>query len=169
MSYFKSPLRQRGSGMMEVMVSVLLLGIAVIGFAALQVRAVAVTGESSYRTQAMGIAQAFAEKVRANYAQLGTYSNASNWTTGTVPNCLTVACSSTDLATYDIQTTLADTAAMLPGGTIKAQPCNGSTAMCIYVAWNKTTAGAGGTTDCVNSSGTYSSSSADCVMMEVYL
>ncbi|MCC6374541.1 MAG: prepilin-type N-terminal cleavage/methylation domain-containing protein, partial [Moraxellaceae bacterium] len=42
--------RQKGFGITEVIVSMLVLGIAVIGFAALQVRALDTTSEAMFRT-----------------------------------------------------------------------------------------------------------------------
>ena len=166
---FRNASSQRGVGMVEVMVSLLLLGIAVIGFAALQVRAVAVTGDSAYRTQAMGIAQELAEKMRANFTQLTGYTTAANWATAVIPDCMTAACTAAQLQTYDIQNTMALAANLLPGGTVMASTCNGSSNTCIYVAWNRTTTAVDGSANsCVGSTGVYTSTSADCIVMEIY-
>ena len=48
---------QQGVSLVEVLVAMVLLGVAVIGFVALQVRAVTATGESFNRSQAVSIAQ----------------------------------------------------------------------------------------------------------------
>lgn len=58
--------RQQGVGMIEVLVSLILLSIAVLGFSALQLRAVEATNEALNRVQAMNIARDFAERIRIN-------------------------------------------------------------------------------------------------------
>lgn len=57
---------QQGVGMMEVLVSLLLLAIAVLGFVGLQLRAVGAANESLNKIQAMNIARDFAERIRIN-------------------------------------------------------------------------------------------------------
>lgn len=56
---------QRGVGLVEVLVAVLLLSIAVLGFSALQVRAVSATDESLVRTKSLTIVRNLAEVMRA--------------------------------------------------------------------------------------------------------
>ena len=70
---------QQGVSLVEVLVAMVLLGVAVIGFVALQVRAVTATSESFNRSQAVSIAQDMSERMRANYGQIAAYSVA-NWT-----------------------------------------------------------------------------------------
>ena len=70
---------QQGVTLVEVLVSMFLLGIAVIGFVALQVRALSVTSESSYRSQAMSIAQDLSERMRANYGKIAKYRTTYGW------------------------------------------------------------------------------------------
>lgn len=57
--------QQRGVGLIEVMVAVLLLSIAVLGFSALQVRAISATDESLVRTKSMTLVRNLAETMRA--------------------------------------------------------------------------------------------------------
>lgn len=56
---------QRGVGLVEVMVAVLLLAVAVLGFSALQVRAVSATDESLVRTRSLTLVRNLAEVMRA--------------------------------------------------------------------------------------------------------
>lgn len=56
---------QRGVGLVEVLVAVLLLSIAVLGFSALQMRAISATDESLVRTKSMTIVRNMAEIMRA--------------------------------------------------------------------------------------------------------
>ena len=56
---------QRGVGLIEVLVAVLLLSIAILGFSALQIRAVSATDESLVRTKSMTVVRNLAEVMRA--------------------------------------------------------------------------------------------------------
>lgn len=57
--------QQRGVGLIEVLVAVLLLSVAVLGFSALQVRAISATDESLVRTKSLTIVRNLAEVMRA--------------------------------------------------------------------------------------------------------
>lgn len=57
--------QQRGVGLIEVLVAVLLLSIAVLGFSALQMRAIGATDESLVRTKSLTIVRNLAEVMRA--------------------------------------------------------------------------------------------------------
>ena len=64
-----SPLnKQRGVALLEVMIAFLLLSIGLIGFSALQVRAVRATQSSLQRTDASNLAAYMMESMRANKA-----------------------------------------------------------------------------------------------------
>lgn len=56
---------QNGVGLIEVLVAILLLSVAVLGFSALQVRAVSATDESLVRTRSLTIVRNLAEVMRA--------------------------------------------------------------------------------------------------------
>lgn len=56
---------QHGVGLVEVLVAVLLLSIAILGFSALQVRAVSATDESLVRTKSLTLVRNLAEIMRA--------------------------------------------------------------------------------------------------------
>lgn len=71
---------QHGVGLVEVLVAVLLLSVAVLGFSALQVRAVSATDESLVRTKSLTIVRNLAEVMR-------TYPNA--YVTGSGTNFTT--------------------------------------------------------------------------------
>ncbi len=57
---------QKGVGLMEVLVAMLILAIAILGYAALQVRATTATEESMKRSDALIILNGLAEKIRLN-------------------------------------------------------------------------------------------------------
>ena len=71
---------QRGVGLVEVLVSVLLLSVAVLGFSALQLQAIKATEESLVRTQALSVIRGLAENMRANPLEMKTYEDAINAT-----------------------------------------------------------------------------------------
>ncbi|WP_201533921.1 type IV pilus modification protein PilV [Psychrobacter immobilis] len=57
---------QRGVGLVEVLVAVLLLAVAVLGFSALQINALKATDESLDRSRAMSISKQLSENMRLN-------------------------------------------------------------------------------------------------------
>lgn len=175
---------QRGVGMVEVLVSMLLLAVGVLGYAALQVRAVGATGESLTRSQAMVVLRGLAEEIRVNSSvQTGTggYPSAvqAQYASLTAPstNCDTSNCTAVQLAAWDAYQT-AYTASQL-GMTINMADCPGVSSapvkrQCLYAAWGKTTLAninplptTPAATDCMSSAGTYQTD-ATCVMMEAY-
>lgn len=164
-----APRAQRGFGMIEVMVAVLVLAVGVMGFAGLQTRAVRASGDSYYRTQAMAIAQDLAERMRANSTQKAYYLTTTLWSgTAATTNCITGTCSAQGMADYDAAVIRSNAQTLLPQGLVRVEQCKASAVTCIYVAWDGTTPTSGGTaTECVNSNGQYAATGANCVMMEV--
>lgn len=73
---------QKGVGLIEVMVAVLLLSIAVLGFSALQMRAINATDESLVRTKSLTLVRNLSEIMRA-------YPNA--YVTGSAPSFTTAS------------------------------------------------------------------------------
>lgn len=70
------PRRCRGATMMEVLVSVFVLSIGVLGVAGLQVTSKRSNFEATQRVTAAALAQDIVERMRSNPAELGTYTNA---------------------------------------------------------------------------------------------
>ena len=79
---------QRGVGMVEVLVALLVLAIGVLGFSALQLRALQATAEATDRTMAMNLARDLADRIRINRLGLADYTSAiNNKTTETIKVC----------------------------------------------------------------------------------
>lgn len=163
---------QQGVGLIEVLVSLLILAVAVLGYVALQYRAVEATAESGSRIQAINLARDLAERMRVNrgaenvYAQeLGTASKQFT----SLANCFTENCTSAKLADFDVaQITIKVRAA---GMTMNYLPCQGNNdgRECIYVAWGETAptnGDAGSAGNCTR--GTAYDPSSTCLIMEVY-
>jgi type IV pilus assembly protein PilV len=163
---------QRGIGLVEVLVAMLLLAIGVMGFSALQVRAIGATAESISRTQAMSMMRGLGEHIRANSTVASSYPALITTGSLTAPSVLctgTTLCTPTQLAIYDAY--LVSTDASSNGIKLSMSTCPGLlfTRQCIYAAWNKTTPTLGTTSslDCVDSQGRYYQESS-CLVLEAY-
>lgn len=69
---------QKGIGLVEVMVALLLLAIAVLGYSALQGQAIKATNESFERSQSLVMMRNIAEKIHANPFVVTTYESEIN-------------------------------------------------------------------------------------------
>lgn len=166
--------KQQGVGLIEVLVALLILAVAVLGFVALQVRAVEATSEGIYKVQAMNLARDVSEKIRTNRGQVTTYvtefgagvqrQQALN---NSSANCFSDYCTPTEKADFDVAQ--ASLAAQRLGMTMNMMTCDGveNGRNCIYVAWGDTSAtNADGNNDCTTN-GVYRSNSS-CIVMETY-
>ncbi|WP_349984785.1 type IV pilus modification protein PilV [Stenotrophomonas sp. WHRI 8082] len=77
MKAFRSPRRQSGFSLLEVLIAVLVLGFGLLGFALLQTMNVRFVQSANYRTQATNLAYDLTEQMRANRYQAAWYANAS--------------------------------------------------------------------------------------------
>ena len=160
---------QRGVGMIEVLVALVILAIGVLGFSALQLRSMEATTEASNRTMAMNLARDLSERIRINRLGLADYVTAINDKTVEV-GCVGSAdiyepnCDKTKMANYDATEVIAKAAEK--GQTIIMKKCDGSDRTCIYVAWGKTTITKDDVSACM-ASGTYKPN-AQCLVMEAF-
>lgn len=77
---------QKGIGLVEVLVALLLLAVAVLGFTAMQMTAVKATDESLMRTRALTVLRGAAEMMRANMDGISAFKTAINGSVTTVNN-----------------------------------------------------------------------------------
>ena len=161
---------QTGVGLIEVMVALLLLTVAVLGYSALQGRAIKATNESFERSQSLIMMRNIAEKIHANPAAIGTYETEINDVSSiTAPSELcgldgvAVAdfCTPEELATaessnikselesYDFQIQMHP--CPNTGGTGADAATNIMFSYCLISAWGDTTAtiGSDDETDCL--------------------
>lgn len=168
---------QIGVGLMEVLVSLLILSIGVMGFIALQYRAVDAMAESGSRIQAINLARDLAERVRVNRGAENTYINQLNTASeqqNFSVNCFSQNCTSTNLADFDVAQVALKARSMAM--TVNILNCQGNAdgRQCIYVAWGDTAAtnadtSSGSTTgegDCTSGNAYVPNST--CLIMEVY-
>ncbi|ERQ00137.1 hypothetical protein Q674_03205 [Acinetobacter sp. COS3] len=166
---------QKGVGLIEVLVALVILAIGVLGFVALQYRAVEATSEAINRVQAMNIARDLAERIRVNRDGLTTYKSEINTAANQetyATNCITATCGATALADFDVSQ-VSNKASSL-GMTINMLPCSGNSdgRNCIYVAWGDTSATNSAASDPAGSGdctyGTAYNPASTCVIMETY-
>ncbi|WP_312158819.1 type IV pilus modification protein PilV [Acinetobacter sp.] len=154
---------QKGVGLVEVLVALVLLSIAVLGFVALQIRAVGASVEAGMNVQASNIARDLAERMRVNRGGLEEYKKVTTPPT----TCASAFCTANEMAQYDYAQV--ESRASNLGMSINVLNCQGSTLVrkCVYVAWEGTTATDGtASTNCTN--GTAYVPNAKCIIMEVY-
>lgn len=161
--------QQHGIGLVEVMVALIILAIAILGFSAMQLRAVNASIEAGNTVHATNMARDLAERLRVNRTGLRNVIQVANGYTGstTVPNCGTNTCNADQMATYDFAQVQARAEAT--GMTIAIRPCQGSrlARSCAYVAWGDTTPTNGtAAPHCTN--GTTYIPNAQCIIMEIY-
>ncbi|MBW4008927.1 type IV pilus modification protein PilV [Moraxella osloensis] len=155
---------QYGVGLIEVLVSLLILAVAILGFSAMQMQSIKSTSESVDRSQTLLMMRSLAEKIRANPTAIATYQDALNKVyadmnkaagakeTFPQPSNLCIGstmCTATDIANAEVwklKTQLTST-----GLQMDLQPCpstggGGTTAStnvmysyCLITAWGNTT------------------------------
>lgn len=72
-NHTRRPGAQRGVSLIEVMISLFVFGIGVLGFAALQSRAVQATFDNSQRDQVVWLTQSLIDRIRGNPGAAGKY------------------------------------------------------------------------------------------------
>ena len=182
---------QAGVGLIEVMVALLLLAVAVLGFSAMQMTAVKATDESLMRTRSLAIMRGGAETMRTNPSGIAAFKTALNGTSDTVNidgknitknSCITSAntaptaatsCTIDQLATRDALLLKSYANAndinigMVPGG------CPGTSGkqelQCFVASWGDTTVELSDTEAkaCAKANGSYKNG-AECFIMEAY-
>lgn len=170
------PARQRGFSLLEVLVAMLVLGVAVMGFAGLQVRALQSTGTAHLRSQAMTIASEMTERIRGNPSALATYTTAANWGVGTIPSgapstwagtCMytsttTNGCSAANMALFDMREVQYLAQELLPNGTVSVRYCDGGGLVaCVFVGWSENGVTSDAKVNCTNNT------DPNCVSMRV--
>lgn len=180
---------QAGVGLIEVMVALLLLAVAVLGFSAMQMTAIKATDESLMRTRSLTIMRGGAEAMRTNPTGINAFRAAINGATDSVSidgkaitkdSCVqntnvaptaAASCTINQLATRDgllmksYATANDINMAMVPNGC----PGTSDRRQCFVASWGDTTVELNDTAPnaCANADGTYKNG-AECFIMEAY-
>ncbi len=168
----KGIVAQIGVGLVEVMVALLLLAVAILGYSALQGQAIKATNESFERSQSLVMMRNIAEKIHANPSAIETYeTELNNMSAVTAPStqcgldgvAITTLCTPTQLAeaeSYKIKFDLQNydfQIQMHPcpntGGTGSNPASNIMYSYCLISAWGSTTPtiGTDADVDCLGS------------------
>ena len=174
---------QKGVGLIEVLVALLLLAIGVLGYTILQLRAVDASGEALMRSQGIMVLRGLSESMRVNATAQSAYPTAVRSYTNitAIPAapaqlCFnpSISCTPAQMATYDAF--VAAKAAFDIGMNITMDNCPGVASapvrrQCLFASWGDTTISATNTTAdvsaCMTATGVYVSGS-KCLMMEAY-
>jgi type IV pilus assembly protein PilV len=107
---------QTGSGLIEALISIFVVSIGFVGYAALQVNGLTAANDSMFRSKAVYLSYQMADRVRANLpgVQAGSYDDFE----GTVssPGCITSNCTAQQVAQNDFYEWSAEAASLLPSG-----------------------------------------------------
>ena len=144
-------IKQQGFGLVEVMVSLLILAVAVLGFTAMQGQAIKATDESLERTQSLVMMRNMGEKIRINPTAIPVYRVAINTAATTIPSNTCglkgtgTPCNPTELATAEAYFFTQDMSNR--GFTVNLHPCpstgegvdtNIMYSWCLISAWGDT-------------------------------
>lgn len=161
---------QKGVGMMEVLVSMLILTVAILGFVALQVQATFATHEALKRSDSMIILNGLAEKIRLNSS-----ANYNIAIPTSAPDCLKQeTCTPSQQAEVDLysQQVLANLKFIKLGVALCPNTSSAQTRTCLIAAWDETNPTIESITlaeenYCLHSDGKYASK-AHCLVLEAY-
>lgn len=107
---------QRGSGLIESLISIFVVSIGFIGFATLQISGLVATNESMFRTKATYLSYQMADRVRANLPgmQVGAYNDLEGSISD--PGCISTSCTPSQVAANDFVDWSTEVASLLPSG-----------------------------------------------------
>lgn len=161
--------KQSGVSMIEVLIALLVLMIGVLGFSALQMRALAQNNDANNRAMAVLIAQDAVERMQLNKSARNIYLATANWkppaTELSQPPqaCLKQSCNSEEMAALDISHLSWQAANQLPGGRILIEPCKFANQVdCVIVSWDKQAPDG-----CTTTSGVNVENNSQCFVVEV--
>lgn len=170
---------QKGVGLMEVLVALVILAIGVLGFSALQLKGMEAAQEANEQAIAVNFARDLAERMRVNRSALSQYATFINTIEEGYRGCTSTnsiingneqiqipTCNSENMAKHDVGEIIARAKDL--GQTIIVRGCVKSNLSCIYVAWGNTSITSTDVSACINeTTGTYRSD-AQCLVLEAY-
>jgi type IV pilus assembly protein PilV len=128
----RSPRQQRGFGLLEVLVTVIVLSVGLLGLAGLQATSLRFNSSAYQRSQATHLAYDLADRMRANRADARSGAYDGDWL-GVTPDCQTITLTGT-LVEQDVQGWRNALACTLPQGTGRVATDNG--VVTLVVQWD---------------------------------
>lgn len=137
---FASSVTQHGFSMLEILITLVIIAVAMLGTAGLQLNALRLNKGSQFRTQAIFLASDMAERMEANKAAavLGTYAiAATNAVSVAATDCTAAACDSASLAAWDKSRWEASVSDLLPQAswTISQTTAGNPSTYSIVIRW----------------------------------
>jgi type IV pilus assembly protein PilV len=136
--------RARGVTLIEVLVTMVIVAVGLLGLAGMQVRGLSIQKDAHGRALATQLALDIADRMRSNVGALADYAFGATYPTGAytipaAPNCVTATCTATQQAQYDMNawfTRLRGGA--LPGGWANIVSVAGTSAWDVTLMWSET-------------------------------
>lgn len=167
--------RQKGIGLIEVLVALLILAVAILGFSAMQMSAVRTTDESVMRSRAMTVMRSGAEVMRSNPQAIIPFRTRLNELQDetdavNITDCIDNACNPTNLANRDAEA-LHNYAVdnEIRVNLLQCPDTDGNqTKQCMIASWGETLADFDGADNsCADDTGAIQAQ-ANCFVVEVY-
>ena len=133
---------QRGDTMIEVLVTIIIIAVGVLGTAALQVTTLKNLSTSHSTSIAAMLADDLGERMRANPDAANDYVHGIGNAPDAFPDCVANACTDAQLALYDLGTWWQDATAVLPALSTEVRQEAG--VYRIFVYWDEDRSGSTG-------------------------
>lgn len=132
--------KQQGFSLLEVLISVVVLAIGLLGIASLQISAIRYNHSAQLRSVAVAQAESMLDRMRANYVgvKAGVYNSLSG--IPTLPTCTT--CTASESALRDLNQWNTANARLLPSG--QGTVTRNGNHFIVTVRWDNNRTGAGG-------------------------
>ncbi|WOG26418.1 type IV pilus modification protein PilV [Endozoicomonas sp. 8E] len=141
--------KETGFGLIEVLISVVIFMVGILGMAGMQAQAVRATQDSLQRSQAIWLANEMSERMKVNVqgVESGRYqstaqtasSNLSSYCAGPVPRqCIANSCSADEMADFDVHDLMCRNARVSNqqlAVSCSASPCNSGETVSITLKW----------------------------------
>lgn len=141
--------KEAGFGLIEVLISVVIFMVGILGMAGMQAQAVRATQDSLQRSQAIWLANEMSERMKVNVQGLesGKYQTTAQTASGNVPSycagsvprqCIANACTADEMAAYDVHDLMCRNARVSNQQLVvscSATPCNSGETVSITLSW----------------------------------
>jgi len=130
------PRKHRGDTMIEVLVTVIILAVGVLGAAAMQVTTIQNLNSSYSASVAAMVAEDFSERMRANPVAALADDYVHDSAPDGFPNCVANACTLTQLASYDVGSWWQVMTGVLPVASGEVTRIIGTSTFVVTVRWD---------------------------------
>lgn len=136
---------QRGDTMIEVLVTIIVIAVGVLGAAALQVTTLKNLSSSHSATVAALVAEDLSERMRANPSAVLANDYVHDAAPTGYPDCSANTCDEQQLANYDMGSWWNQLTALLPAGSGEVTRNVGTDTFVVTVRWDEDRSGSNGT------------------------